>query len=171
MQGITTIQGLLTNSGRFSLLCAPTSSPKYISGWYLHQFLLFLTIPIGHGHHIKIISPHCGQIHSALSTHSTCSLFSEVTKSSATAVPQWRGPSWCYCKQICTQIMDWCFAFRHPATNTFFQLLKIHMMGCPIHRAMCCIENSVFFRQFGDVPLPPPISSKSLHLLFACCST
>jgi len=79
-QQITTMKGVMGNSGRLRLVWLPPGSPKSISGCLLPHFPFFLTTWTSLAHCFKNISTHCCQIPMALSTHSKCSQFSKVTK-------------------------------------------------------------------------------------------
>jgi len=153
---ITTMKVVFGNSGTlpptFLLACSPNS----VAGRLLPRLPFFLASRTLLAHFFRNISTHCRRIHSALLKFSKGSHFLKVSKKSATAVSQCRGPSNCCFKQFCPRIMDRCFFSRNPATHTFFHLLNALKLGCPILLANCCKENSVCFKLIEALPLAPP---------------
>jgi len=121
---ITTMNVVFGNSGRLLLSFLLASSPESIAGRLLPRLSFFLASRISLAHFSKNISTHCRRIHSALSKLSNGSQLSNVSKKSATAVSQCRGPSLSCSNRFCPRIMDRCFFSRNPATHTFFHLLN-----------------------------------------------
>jgi len=121
---ITTMNVLFGNSGRLILAVLLTHSPKSVAGRLLPRFPFFLASRISLAHFFQNISPHCRRLHLALSKVSNGSQVSNVSKKSATAVSQCRGPSLSCFNQFCPRIMDRCFFSRNPATHTSFHLLN-----------------------------------------------
>jgi hypothetical protein len=149
------------NSGRFPLAFLPARSTKSVAGWLLPRVPFFLASQTSLAHFFTNISTYCRRIHSALSKFSKGSQVSKVSKKSATAVSQCRGPSRSCFRRFCPQIMDRCLFSRNPATHTFFHLLKALKLGCPILLANCFKENLVWFKLSGALGSAPPKSDES----------
>jgi len=149
------------NSGTLPLAFLPVRSPKSLVGRLLPRPPFFLASRTSLPDFFQNISTHCHRIHSALLKCSKGCHVSKVSNQSATAVSQCRGPSRICFEQFCPGIMDQCFFSRNPATHTFFHLLNVLKLGCPIFSAHCFKENSVCFKLIGALPLAPPKSDKS----------
>jgi hypothetical protein len=161
IQQITTRKVLFGNSGTLPLPLLPACSPKSVADHLLPRLPFFLASPTSLTHFFRNMSTHCRRIHSALSKFSKGSHYLKVTKKSATAISQRRGPSHCCFKRFCPGIMDRCFFSRNPTTHTFFHLLNALKLGCPIHLANYFKENSVCFKLIGALPSAPRKSDKS----------
>jgi len=158
---ITTMKVVFGNSGRLSLGFLPTRSPKSVAGRLLPHLLFFLTSRTSLAYFFKNISTHCRRIHSALSTFSKGRQVLKVSKNYATAVSQCGGPFRSCFGRFCPWIMDRCFLSRNPATHSFFHLLNILKLSCPILLANCFKENPFCFKLIGALPLAPPKSNES----------
>ena len=131
-----------------------------VASGLLSCFAFFLHSRTSLAHLLNCILTHCHRIHSPLSKISQCSPVMKVTRTLATAVFQFRGPS-CSCfKQFCPRIIDWWVFSSNQATHTFFHLLKVLKFGCPIHVANCFKENSVCFKLSRNIPPALPKSNK-----------
>jgi len=158
---ITTMKVVFGHSRRLPLIFLTGHSPKSVVGRLLPPLPFFLTSRTSLAHLFQNISTHCRQIHLALSKFSKGSQVPKVSKKSATAVSQCRGPSHIWFKQFCPGIMDQCFFSGNPATHTFFHLLNVLKSGCPILLANCFKENWVCFKLIGALPSAPPRSDES----------
>jgi len=158
---ITIMKVVFGNTGRLPLAVLPACSAKSVAGRLLPRLPFFLASQTSLAHFFKNISTHCRQIHSALSKFSQGSQVLKVSKKSATAVSQSRGPSLSCFKRFCPGIMNRCFFSRNPASHTFFHLLNVLKLGCPILLANCFKENSICFKLIGTMPSAPPKSDKS----------
>jgi len=123
-QQITTMNVVFGISGRLLLACLLACSLKSVAGRLLHRLPIFLASRISLAHFFPNISTHCRRIHLALSKLSNGSQLSNVSRKSATAISQCRGPSLSCFNLFCASMMDWCFFSRNPATHTFFHLLN-----------------------------------------------
>ena len=148
------------NSGRLPLAVLPTCSPKSVAGCLLPRLAFLLAFQTSLAHFFKNTSTHCCRISSTLLKFSKDSQVLKVSKKSATAVSQCRGPSHSCFRWFYPRIVDRCF-LRHPGTHSFFHLLKALKLGCPIFLANCFKEDSVCFRQIGALHSAPPKSDKS----------
>ena len=92
---ITTMKVEYGNSGTLPLAFLPARSPKSVAGRLLPRLPIFLASRTSLEHFFRHISTHCCRIHSALSKFSEASHFSKVSKKSATAISQRRGPFLC----------------------------------------------------------------------------
>jgi hypothetical protein len=125
------------NSGRLPLAYLPARSPKSVAGRLLPALPFFLASRTSFAHFFKNLSTHCCRIHSALSKFYKGSQVSKVSRKSATADSQCRGPSRSCFRQFCPRIIDRCFFSKNPATQTFFHLLNVLKLGCPTLLANC----------------------------------
>jgi len=92
---MTTRKVVFGNSGELPLAFLTVRSPESIAGRLLPHLPFSLASQTLLAQLFKNISTHCRRIHSALSKFSKGSHFSKVSKKSATAVSQFRGPSRC----------------------------------------------------------------------------
>jgi len=129
---ITTRKVVFGNTGTLPLAVLRARSPKSVASRLLPRLPLFLASRTLLAQFFGNISTHYGRIHSALSKFFNGSHSSKVSKKSANAISQCRGPCRCCVKQFCPGTMDWCFFSRNPATHTFFHLLNALKLGCPI---------------------------------------
>jgi len=160
-QWIILVNVVFGNSGRLLLPFVPARSPKSVASRLLPRLLCFFASRILLAHSFKHISTHCWRIHLALSKIHNSSQVWNVTKKSATAVSQCRGPSGTFFNQFCPRIMDRYFFSRNPATHTFFHLLNALKLDYPILLANCFTENSVCFSLFDGLPSALPKSNES----------
>jgi len=121
---ITTMNVVFANSGRLHLAILLKRSPKSVAVRLLPRLPLLLAPRISLADFFKNISTHCQRIHFAVSKLSDDSQLSNVSKQSATAVSQWRGPFLSCFQWFCPWILDRCLVSRNPATHTFFHLLS-----------------------------------------------
>jgi hypothetical protein len=149
------------NSGRLLLVCGPAYSPKFVSGRLLPRHPFFLATRIALSHFFRNISTHCQRIHSAFSKLNNSSQNSNVARKSATAVFQCRSLTRTCFNWFCRRIIDRCFFSRYLTTHTFFHLLNVLKLGCPILLANCFKENSICFRLIGGLPSALPKSDES----------
>jgi hypothetical protein len=138
---ITAMNVVFGNSGRLLLPFLLAHSPKSVTGHLLPGLPFFLASQISLAHFIRNISTHCRRSNLALSKLSQGNQVSNVSKKSATAVTQCRGPSLSCFKRFCPRIMDQCFFSSNPATHPFFHLLNALYLACPIVLANCFKEN------------------------------
>jgi len=149
------------NTGTLPLAFLPAHYPKSVTGRLLPRLPFFLASRNSLAHFFRNISTQCRRIYSAFTKFSKGSHFSNVSKQSATAISQCRGP-FCYCfKRLCPGIIDRCFFSSNPATHTFFHLLNALKLGCAILLANCFKENSVCFKLIGALPSALPKSDES----------
>jgi len=124
-QQFTTMNIECGNSGRllfaFILACSLRSRTIHLFARLSFCFASWLS----DAHFFKNISTHCRGIHSALSSLFNCRKLSKVSKKSAPAISQYRGPFQMYFKLFCPQIMDRCFFSRNSGNYTFFHLLNV----------------------------------------------
>jgi len=121
-QLITTMNVVFGNAGRLLLAFLLMRSPESVTGCLLPRLPFFLASRILLVHFLKNISTHCWRIHSALSKLSNGSQVLNVSKESATAISQCRGPSRTCSKWFYPRIIDQCFFSKNPATHTVFHL-------------------------------------------------
>jgi len=159
-QQITTMNILFGNSGMILLALLLVCSPKSVAGRLFPCLPFFLALRILIAHFFKAIWTHFRQLHWALSKLCNGSQPPYVSKESATAVFQCRGPSQSCFNWLCPRIMDRCFFSQNPVTHTFFHLLNALYLAYPILLANFFKENSVCIRLTGGLPSTPPKSDK-----------
>jgi len=150
MRRITTKKVVFGNSGRLPLAFLPVRLPKSVADLVLPRLSFFLAFQTSLAQLFKKIFTNCRRIHLALSKFFKGSQVSKAFKKSATALSQCRAPSRSCFRWFCPKIMDRCSFSRDSATHSFFHLLNVLKLGCPILSANCFKENSVCFKLMGD---------------------
>jgi len=155
-QWITTMIAEYGNTGTLPFACVPACSPKSDAGHMFPRLPFFHPFRSTLAHFFQIISTHCGWIYLALWKFSNDTKDLKVSKQCATTVSQCSGPCSSWLKWFCSGIIDRCFHSSDPATHTFFHLINLLKLSCPILFANCFKKNSVYFKLIGSWPLAPP---------------
>jgi len=108
-QQITMMNAVFLNTGRYLFAFLLVHSPKSVNDRFYPRLHIFPRLSNFACTCLPKHPYHCGRICSALSTFSTVNQIWIVSKKSATAVAQCRGPSQSCVNRFCPRIMDRCF--------------------------------------------------------------